>query len=88
MLDIFTREFDVNYPTVSSTGLCCSECVRTDLGRGGIGDAVPGIAEFVFGVFVNLLAAFGVVVVEDLFGAEGFVEGEVFGRCCAYNFVS
>ena len=87
MFDIFTREFDVNYPTISSTGLCC-ERVRADLGCGGTCDAVPGVAEFVFGVFVNLLAAFGVVVVEDFFDAEGFVEGEVFGGCCAYDFVS
>lgn len=88
MFDIFTWEFDVNDTAVSSSGLCCCECIRADLRCGGIGDAVPGVAEFVFGVFVDLLAAFRVVVVEDFFGAEGFVEREVFGGCCAYDFVS
>jgi hypothetical protein len=88
MFDIFTWEFDVTDAAVSSSGLYGCECVRADLGCGGASDAIPGVAEFVFGVFVNLLAAFRVVVVEDFFGAEGFVEGEVFGGCCAYDFVS
>jgi hypothetical protein len=87
MFDIFTRKFHKNNTAVSSTGLC-RECIGTDLGCCGIGDAVPGVAEFVFGVFVNLLATFGVVVVENFVSAEAFVEREVFGGCCAYDFVS
>jgi hypothetical protein len=87
MFDIFTREFHEYDTAIPSTGLCC-EGIGTDLGCCGIGDAIPGVAEFVFSVFVDFLAALGVFVVKDFFGAKAFVEGEVFRGCRAYDFVS
>lgn len=68
MFHVFTREFHSYDGAVSCTGLC-RESVGTDLGCCRIGDGVPGEAEFIFGVVIDLLAAFGVLVVKNFFGA-------------------
>jgi hypothetical protein len=87
MFDIFTRTCHAHKRAVYSTGLC-GECVGTDLGCCGSADAIPGVAQFVFGVFVDFLAAFCVLVVKDFSSAQVFVQGKVLGGCCAYDFVS
>lgn len=53
--------------------------IATDGGRVAFGNAIEGEGQRVIGVFSDLLATGGVLVVEDFFGAEGFKEGVVAG---------
>lgn len=68
MLDVFTGEFN-DYDGAVSSARFCRQSIGAYLGCCRIGDGVPGEAEFVLGVLVDLFAAFGVFVVKDFFSA-------------------